>query len=132
MARNDAWRRYLDTGAAFVALSRSRAETIVKDLVKTGELQQERAQKAVDELLDRSRKNTDEIAKIVRRELQNQLSALGLATQEDIARLEAKIQKASRPPAAKKAPAKKAASGSAADRTRPTLYVWLPSGRPHW
>jgi len=50
----------------------------------------------------------------VRRELQNQLSALGLATQEDIARLEAKIQKASRPPAAKKAPAKKAASGSAA------------------
>jgi len=113
MARNDAWRRYLDTGAAFVALSRSRAETIVKDLVKTGELQQERAQKAVDELLDRSRKNTDEIAKIVRRELQNQLSALGLATQEDIARLEAKIQKASRP-AAKKAPAKKAASGSAA------------------
>jgi len=36
MARNDAWRRYLDTGAAFVALSRSRAETIVKDLVKTG------------------------------------------------------------------------------------------------
>jgi polyhydroxyalkanoate synthesis regulator phasin len=114
MARNDAWRRYLDTGAAFVALSRGRAETIVKDLVKTGELQQERAQKAVDELLDRSRKNTDEIAKIVRRELQNQLSALGLATQEDIARLEAKIQTAARPPAAKKAPAKKAASGSAA------------------
>ena len=112
MARNDAWRRYLDTGAAFVSLTRSRAETIVKDLVKTGELQQERAQKAVDELLDRSRKNSDEVAKIVRRELQNQLAALGIATQQDIARLEAKIQKASGSTAAKKAPAKKAATGS--------------------
>jgi len=114
MARNDAWQRYMDTGAAFVSLTRSRAETIVKDLVKTGELQQERAQKAVDELLERSRKNTDEVGKIVRRELQNQLSALGIATKADIARLEAKIQKVSGSTAAKKAPAKKAATGGSA------------------
>jgi polyhydroxyalkanoate synthesis regulator phasin len=114
MARNDAWRRYLDTGAAFVSLTRDRAEKIVKDLVKTGELQQERAQKAVDELLERSRKNTDDVARIVRKEIQNQLSALGLATKADIARLEAKIQKASSGGAAKKAPAKKAATGSTA------------------
>jgi polyhydroxyalkanoate synthesis regulator phasin len=108
MARNDAWRRYLDTGAAFVTLTRSRAETIVRDLVRSGELQQERAQRAVDELLDRSRKNTDEVAKIVRREIKDQLSSLGLATKDDIARLEAKIAKSSG--AAKKAPAKKAPS----------------------
>jgi polyhydroxyalkanoate synthesis regulator phasin len=114
MAKNDAWRRYLDTGAAFVSLTRDRAESIVKDLVKTGELQQERAQKAVDELLERSRKNTDDVAKIVRKEIQNQLSSLGLATKADIARLEAKI-KSSSGAAAKKAPAKKAAAtGSAA------------------
>lgn len=78
MASNDPWRRYLETGAAFVNLTRSRAESIVRDLVRQGELGQERAQKAVDELLERSRRNTDDLVKIIRREIRQQLEALGV------------------------------------------------------
>src|SRR2546421_11742993 len=78
MASNDPWRRYLETGAAFVNLTRSRAESIVRDLVRQGELGQERAQKAVDELLERSRRNTDDLVKIIRREIRQQLAALGV------------------------------------------------------
>jgi polyhydroxyalkanoate synthesis regulator phasin len=111
MARNDAWRRYLETGMAAVSMTRERAERIVKDLVRAGELQQERAQKAVEELMDRSRKNSEDIAKLVRHELQQQLGALGIATKEDIARLEAKIAKAST--TAKKAPARKSTASAA-------------------
>jgi polyhydroxyalkanoate synthesis regulator phasin len=119
MATNDnAWKRYLDTGAAFMQLTRDRAESIVKDLVKAGELNQERASKAVEELMSRSRKNSDELQKLVRSAVQEQLGSLGVATKADIARLEAKINAsgasgatspAKKPPAAKKT-AKKAAS----------------------
>jgi|SRR5438067_1606098 len=116
MATDNAWKRYLDTGAAFVQLTRDRAEAIVKDLVKAGEVRQERASKAVEELMVRSRKNTEELQKLVRSAVQEQLGSLGLATKADIARLEAKIAKAgaakapAKKAAAKQAPAKKAAS----------------------
>ena len=114
MATDNAWKRYLDTGAAFVQLTRDRAEAIVKDLVKAGEVRQERASKAVEELMVRSRKNTEELQKLVRSAVQEQLGSLGMATKADIARLEAKINAARKTSAAKapakKAPAKKSAS----------------------
>jgi polyhydroxyalkanoate synthesis regulator phasin len=94
MATNDTWKRYLETGSAFVSLTQQRAEGIVKDLVKRGEVRQERAQKAVDDLVRRSRKNSEELMKVVRSEVQQQLGALGLATKADIARLEDKINRA--------------------------------------
>lgn len=97
-----AWKRYVDTGAAVMALTQERAEAIVRDLVKAGEVRQERAQKAIDELLAQSRRNTNEVVKLVRREvqgqLQGQLRALGVATKADIDRLEAKIASVARQP----------------------------------
>jgi polyhydroxyalkanoate synthesis regulator phasin len=114
MATDNAWKRYLDTGAAFMQLTADRAEAIVKELVKAGELRQERASKAVEELMARSRKNTEELQKIVRSAVQEQLGSLGLATKADIARLEAKINKATKTAPAKKAAAKKASAAKAA------------------
>jgi len=113
MPQNDSLKRYLDAGMAFTQMTRSRAEAIVKDLVKAGEIQQKQAQKQVDDLLERSRKNTEQLLDVIRSEVTSQLSALGLATRDDIARLEAKISAGTRAPAkkssAKRAPAKKAA-----------------------
>ena len=103
MPENDTLKRYLDAGMAFTALTRARAEEIVKDLVKRGELRREQVQEQVDDLLDRSRQNTEALVGMVRKEIADQLGNLGLATKEDIKRLEAKIAKS---PAAK-APAKK-------------------------
>ena len=109
MPQNDMLKRYLDAGMAFTQLTRVRAEGIVKDLVRAGEIQREQAQERVDDLLDRSRKNTDQLLDVVRSEIRSQLSAMGLATKDDIARLEKKISAGASTPAAKKAPAKKAA-----------------------
>ena len=106
MPQNDSLKRYLDAGMAFTQMTRSRAEAIVKDLVKAGEIQQKQAQKQVDDLLERSRKNTEQLLDVIRSEVTSQLSALGLATRDDIARLEAKISAGTR------APAKKAAAPS--------------------
>ena len=111
MATNDRWQQYLDAGRAWTQMTREQAEAVVKDLVKAGELQQKRAKKAVDELLDRSRKNAEELRKTVRHEIQSQISSLGIATQEDLARLERKLTKASST-TKKSAPAKKASGAS--------------------
>ena len=113
MATNDILKRYLDAGMTFVNMTQQRAEAIVKDLVRAGELQQSRAQKAVDEIVERSRKNTEDLMKVVRREVRSQLGTLGIATKDDIARLEAKINRVSRA-SAKKGTAKKAATAKKA------------------
>src|SRR4051794_25220020 len=89
--RNDVLKRYLDAGMAFTQMTRSRAEAIVKDLVKAGEIQQKQAQKQVDDLMERSRKNTEQLLELIRKEIATQFSSLGIATKDDIARLEARI-----------------------------------------
>jgi polyhydroxyalkanoate synthesis regulator phasin len=129
MAQNDMLRRYLDAGMAFTQLTRARAEGIVKDLVKAGEVQREQTQDRVEDLLERSRKNTDALRDLVRKEIREQLASVGLATKDDIARLERKLgagtpaaKKAApvaKPAAAKKAaPAKKGVASKAGGATK--------------
>ena len=104
------WNKYLDAGAEFVAMTRTQARKRAKELVSTGQLAQEQVQGFVDDLVDESRKRTDVLLEIVRKEIQRQVKTLGIATKEDLARLETKLVKA---PKTTKAGAKKAAkSGS--------------------
>ena len=116
MAQSDLLKRYLDAGMAFTELTRSRAERIVKDLVRTGEVQRERAQESVDELLERSRKNTQALADLVRREMKTQVTRLGLATKDDVSRLERKVDALAKSggSAPRKAATKKTAATKAA------------------
>jgi polyhydroxyalkanoate synthesis regulator phasin len=114
MATNDRWQEYLEAGRTWTEMTRAQAEAVVRDLVKAGDVQQKRAKKAVEDLLERSRKNAEELRKVVRHELQSQISALGIATQEDLARLERKLTKAGS--SAKTAPKK----ASAAKKASPT------------
>lgn len=133
MAQSDVFKRYLEAGIAFTELTRARAEAIVKDLVKAGELPRKRAEDAIDDLVKQSRANTEALVELVQAQVREQLGALGIATKDDIARLEAKI--AARPAApakkaakklvvakapvgasAKKAPAKKSAAKRAAKK----------------
>jgi polyhydroxyalkanoate synthesis regulator phasin len=111
------WKRYLDVGVTFSETTRKRAEEFVRDLVRAGEVRQERAQKVVDDLVERSRKNTEELLALVRSELKSQVSTLGIATNDDIKRLERRIDQLSKP-AAKKAPATKATATKATARKR--------------
>ncbi len=112
------WNKYLDAGAEFVAMTRTQARKRAKELVSTGQLAQEQVQGFVDDLVDESRKRTDVLLEIVRKEIQRQVKTLGIATKEDLARLETKLAKAPKPAkaGAKKAakkPAKKSAKKAA-------------------
>jgi polyhydroxyalkanoate synthesis regulator phasin len=107
MPQSDLWKRYLDAGMEFSQLTRARAESIVKELIRAGEVQREQRQQRIEELLDRSRKNTEDLVNTVRKELRQQLGSLGVATKADLKRLEAKVDALAKK-AASSAPAKKA------------------------
>ena len=119
MAQTNPLKKYLDAGVAFTSLTQSKAEALVKDLVKTGEVQTEQAQAVVTDLVERSRKNTEAFIDQVRKEISASAESLGLATIADVTRLEkliAALKPGSTPPAptaAKKAPAKKSAAKKA-------------------
>ena len=104
MAETDALKKYLDAGMAFTALTRARAEQVVKDLVAAGELQRSQAKGAIDELLERSKKNGETLAEQVRKEVDSQLASLGLVRKGDLERLEAELAELKGTAAKKKAP----------------------------
>lgn len=92
MPGDDLFKRYLEIGASVLGMSRERAETIVRDLVASGEVAKGQATKAADWLVERGRTGTEELAELVRREIRQQVTTLGLATKDDIARLEAQVE----------------------------------------
>ncbi|HEX2192277.1 MAG TPA: phasin family protein [Acidimicrobiales bacterium] len=99
MAKGDLFKRSLEAGTSFLDMTRERAEAMVKEWVEAGDLGRSRAQKAVEQVLDRSRKATDDLRNLVRKEIGEQLAALGVATREDVSRLEAKIEAVATPTA---------------------------------
>ena len=92
MARNDLLKRYLDAGMHFTRMTRDRAEAIVNDLVKAGEVRGKNAQKLVDDLVERSRKNTEQLLDTVRAEVQNQLAVVEFVTKDALQRVEGQIE----------------------------------------
>jgi polyhydroxyalkanoate synthesis regulator phasin len=131
MAETNVLKKYLDAGVSFTNLTQAKAEALVKELVKVGEVQTEQAQAAVLDLLERSKKNTEALIEQIRKEISESAESLGLATIADITRLEKLIASIKIPgtgaaapqapaapaaapaPAVKKAPAKKAAAKKA-------------------
>jgi polyhydroxyalkanoate synthesis regulator phasin len=91
MAGDDLFKRYLEIGASVLGMSRERAEGIVRDLVASGEVAKGQATKAADWLVERGRAGSEEVTELIRREIRQQITALGLATQEHILRLQAQI-----------------------------------------
>jgi polyhydroxyalkanoate synthesis regulator phasin len=131
MAQNDVLKRYLDAGLEFRSLTQSRAEALVRDLVKAGELQADQAREAVSDLIERSRRSSEKLLETVRKEVRAQITERGLVSKTDLDKLEARVSKlfgaAAKPakaaaskvaPTAKKATAKKApAKKTAAKKT---------------
>ncbi|MEA2507597.1 MAG: hypothetical protein QOH48_2215 [Actinomycetota bacterium] len=91
-------------------LTRHRAEQIAKELVKSGEVRAEQAAGWAKMLFDASRENRQEITRFIRSEMQSQVQGLGLATKQDLDRLErrvSRVESSARLLGAKKTTAKK-------------------------
>lgn len=133
MAENQL-RRYLDAGLQFTQMTQQRAEAIVRDLVKSGEVQAEQVQESIAEVLERSRKNSEQLLGLLRSEIQKQLAVAEFVTRDAVARLQGQIDelraqipgaRGRKKPAArtsataKKGPVKKAAAKRAPAKKRP-------------
>lgn len=85
------WQRYLDLATGLTEVTRRTAESVVRGLVKQGEVAADAAERAVDELLQRSEENRHGLADLVRTETQKAVGALGLASQSTVEVLQAKV-----------------------------------------
>lgn len=114
---NNAWQRYAESATGLTQVTRQRAENIIKGLVKQGEVAADRAEKAIDDLMNRSERNRKALATLVRSETERAVERLGLARQRDVDQLRSKVEKLEaevrRGSTAKKATKKKAAKKSA-------------------
>jgi polyhydroxyalkanoate synthesis regulator phasin len=120
MADNDLLKRLLDAGMTFTAMTQARAEDLIRDLVRAGEVQAEQAQSVIDELVDRSRRNSERLIDAVRAEIRQQMAGLGLATKSDVERLERQIADVSGARGSRKATTKKASARKATKATKAT------------
>jgi polyhydroxyalkanoate synthesis regulator phasin len=111
MARDDRLKKVQGAGADFLDTARAKAEEFLKELSRAGGDTQGRAQGAFDDLLTGGRKSTEQFVTAIRKEVQNQLSALGLATKADLQALERRLS--GRVTAAETSAARSAAAASA-------------------
>jgi polyhydroxyalkanoate synthesis regulator phasin len=86
-------RRWGLFGSGVAELTRSRAERMVKDMVKAGEVKRKQASDLVKELVDASRENRKELIRLLRSEVQNQIESLGVATKRDFERIERRVKR---------------------------------------
>ena len=95
MAANERIKKYLEAGTVFGQVTRARAEEIVKELVSGGDIQRGQAQEWVDNLVDRSRKTSEQVLELVRHEVSAQLSRIDSSAVENLANQVADILKRS-------------------------------------
>ena len=95
MASNERIRKYLDAGTVLGQVSRGRAEEIVRELVNAGDIQRSQAQEWVDNLVERSRKSSEQVLELVRHEVASQLEQIDPKSLESLANQVAEVLKKS-------------------------------------
>ena len=111
-------KQLLDSTVSFTQMTRERAEAIVAELVREGQVRTEEYQRNVQELVDRSRESAERFNELVRAQVVKVLTDLGVvqtAKKAPAKRATAKKAPAKRA-AAKKAPAKRAAKKAPAKK----------------
>ena len=91
MPRDDRLKKVQGVGADFLETARARAEEFLRELSRASGDTSERAQGALDELVTGGRKSTEQFVATIRKEIQTQLGALGLATKADLEALERRL-----------------------------------------
>jgi polyhydroxyalkanoate synthesis regulator phasin len=76
-----------------LSLSREKTQELVEDMVRRGELNRDESKAMVERIIQRGQEEQDGLRKLVRQEVQTVLSELDIATQSDIAALNAKLDR---------------------------------------
>ena len=81
---------YVGLGAAF--LTKEKIEELKADLIEKGKMSQEEGKQFVDDLLRKSEKAKDQLELWINKRVEDRIKQLNLATKDEIAELERKIE----------------------------------------
>jgi polyhydroxyalkanoate synthesis regulator phasin len=119
--------QYLQALASLSDLTRTQAERVAALLAKQGEVQSAQVGRVAEDLMRRTQKNRETMSRLVQREVKRQLGVLGMATRDEVARLqqrvralEQEVERASKAAAAKAATASTGTTRSRASRSTAT------------
>ena len=131
MASDERFKKYQEAGADFLETARARAEDFLRELSRATDSTQKQGRDTLDDLMEGSRRGTEQFISSIRKEINTQLSALGIATKGDLAALERRLTgKAASPkaqPAKKAAPAKKTSASKKASPAKKTATKSAPA-----
>ena len=116
--------------ASLSDLTRAQAERVAGLLAKQGEVQSAQVGRVAEDLMRRTQKNREIMTRLVQREVKRQLGVLGMATRDEVARLQQRVraleqavERASQTPAPRPRPAtrsKAATTSKAASKSATT------------
>jgi polyhydroxyalkanoate synthesis regulator phasin len=120
--------QYLQALASLSDLTRAQAERVAALLAKQGEVQSAQVGRVAEDMMRRTQKNREILTRLVQREVKRQLGVLGMATRDEVARLqqrvralEQEIERSSQPASSTRARrAAAAGSGTTRGSTRAT------------
>ena len=84
--------QYLQALASLSDLTRAQAERVAALLAKQGEVQSAQVGRVAEDLLRRTQKNREIMSRLVQREVKRQLGVLGMATRDEVARLQQRVR----------------------------------------
>ena len=90
---SDIIKKILLAGLGVATLTREKAEDIIEDLIKKGELTRKEKQGFLDDLLKATEKRKDEARNFVKEEVQKVLKSLNIPTGDEINALEKRLKK---------------------------------------
>jgi polyhydroxyalkanoate synthesis regulator phasin len=138
MDEHDGFRRYVEAATTLTQITRSRAEELVRELIKAGELERHRAQEWVEDVVKTSRDRSEALVATVRGEVRQQLKEVGFTNMDDLAKKVADIlarssaagRRATHRPAkkAKKTGSKKAGTTKATAKKSAPRNAATPTG----
>ncbi len=91
MGQFELLKRTIDASMNIGQMTSARAKEIVNDMVKEGELQKDKSAKAVEAILERSKKNSEAAAAFVSREVKRQVALLNLVGKDDVEKIIGKV-----------------------------------------
>ena len=113
--------QYLQALASLSDLTRTQAERVAALLAKQGEVQSAQVGRVAEDLMRRTQKNRETMSRLVQREVKRQLGVLGMATRDEVARLQQRVraleQEVERASKAATAKATTASTGTTRSRT---------------
>jgi polyhydroxyalkanoate synthesis regulator phasin len=84
--------QYLQALAGLRETTRTQAERVAGLLAKQGEVQAGQVSRVAEDLLRSTRKHREQLSRLIQREVKRQLSAVGIATRDEVARLQQRVR----------------------------------------